>query len=165
MKKSLRLEDTLKYSRVNTTDQKDECVGFHAKTRQKQLILEEMKKQGLRITSQRSLVIDIIISNECTCCKEIYYQANHIDPSIGIATVYRMLKTLEEIGIIDRKNLYKITCDKPCEPLLGIELEMEDHKRISLSSDEIKSALSLWMKTKGNGHQTEISNIYQCAVS
>ncbi|MFR5733737.1 MAG: transcriptional repressor [Clostridium sp.] len=30
------------------------------------------------------------------------------DPSIGMATVYRMVKTLEEAGLIQRKNMYRI---------------------------------------------------------
>ena len=60
------------------------------------------------------LLIDIILSDECSCCK-IYYKAVHEDPSIGIATVYRMVKTLEDIGAIDRKNQYRISCGENCE--------------------------------------------------
>lgn len=73
-------------------------------------IIEELRKQGFRITNQRKLIIDTMLENECTCCKELYYQAHKKDPRIGIATVYRMIKTLEEIGIIDRK----IVCRMPC---------------------------------------------------
>lgn len=154
----------MKYNRQKKSiENNEECVTFHAKTRQKQVILDEMKRQGLRITNQRSLIIDIILSKECTCCKEIFYQANRIDSSIGIATVYRMLKTLEEIGIINRKNLYRISCEKPQILLAGIELELSDQKRIHLSTEEMKSAISLWMKSKGLHDDTEISNIYQYA--
>lgn len=153
----------MKYSRKNTTSEnKDECVTYHARTRQKQIILNELKQQGLRITNQRNLIIDIILSNECSCCKEIFYQANRKDPSIGIATVYRMLKTLEEIGIIDRKNLYRISCNKTMKPLDCIELEFNGEERIALSGEEVKSAVQLWLRTKGINEHKEISNIYQC---
>lgn len=74
----------------------------------KVFILNELKKNGCRITSQRKLLIDIILLDECGCCKEMYYQALEKDPSIGMATVYRMVKTLEEIGLIQRKNMYRI---------------------------------------------------------
>ena len=74
----------------------------------KEYILEQLRKKGLRITSQRKLIIDIILKNECSCCKEIYYEAMKSDSSIGIATVYRMVKTLEEVGAIDRRNMYRI---------------------------------------------------------
>ncbi|MCI9104611.1 MAG: Fe2+/Zn2+ uptake regulation protein [Lachnospiraceae bacterium] len=76
--------------------------------RKKNYILEELRKNGCRITSQRQLLIDIILQDECSSCKEIYYQANKVDASIGMATVYRLMKTLEETGLIQRKNLYRI---------------------------------------------------------
>ena len=69
-------------------------------------------KNGCRITNQRQLLIDIILQDECCCCKEIYYQAIKKDPTIGMATVYRMVKTLEETGLIKRKNLYRIQVEE-----------------------------------------------------
>ena len=75
-------------------------------------ILQELRKTGCRITNQRQLLIDIILQDECCCCKEIYYQAIKKDPTIGMATVYRMVKTLEETGLIKRKNLYRIQVEE-----------------------------------------------------
>lgn len=74
----------------------------------KSYILQELKKHGCRITGQRRLLLDIMLQDECCCCKEIYYQAIKTDPTIGMATVYRMVKTLEETGLIHRKNMYRI---------------------------------------------------------
>ena len=78
----------------------------------KSYILQELRKNGCRITNQRQLLIDIILHDECCCCKEIYYQAIKKDPTIGMATVYRMVKTLEETGLIKRKNLYRIQVEE-----------------------------------------------------
>ena len=78
----------------------------------KSYILQELRKNGSRITNQRQLLIDIILQDECCCCKEIYYQAIKKDPTIGMATVYRMVKTLEETGLIKRKNLYRIQVEE-----------------------------------------------------
>ena len=78
----------------------------------KSYILQELRKNGCRITNQRQLLIDIILQDECCCCKEIYYQAIRKDPTIGMATVYRMVKTLEETGLIKRKNLYRIQVEE-----------------------------------------------------
>ena len=61
-----------------------------------------------RITKQRLILLDVILEGECGSCKEIYYRASKIDRSIGTATVYRMINTLEEIGAIDRKNMYRV---------------------------------------------------------
>lgn len=80
----------------------------------KEYVIQVLKKNGCRITAQRRILIDIILENECCCCKEMYYKALKQDPSIGMATVYRMVKTLEEIGLIHRKNMYHIMCQS-CE--------------------------------------------------
>jgi Fur family ferric uptake transcriptional regulator len=72
-------------------------------TEQKEQIMYRLRDNGCRITKQRRIILDIILEGECTSCKEIYYKALKIDSTIGIATVYRMVNTLEEIGIITRK--------------------------------------------------------------
>ena len=84
-------------------------------TSKKVLIMESLRKNGCRITNQRQILIEIILQDECSSCKEIYYQAGKVDPSIGMATVYRLVKTLEEAGLIHRKNLYRIDCEKIAE--------------------------------------------------
>lgn len=55
------------------------------------------------------------LENECSCCKEIYYNASRLDPGIGSATVYRMVNLLEEIGAISRRNMYKIVRNPDCK--------------------------------------------------
>ena len=65
----------------------------------------------LFITKQRLMLLDIILQEDCSCCKEIYFKASQIDSGIGTATIYRMVNTLEEIGAISRKNMYKIVCE------------------------------------------------------
>ena len=82
---------------------------------QKDLIIQKLKEQGLRITKQRLILLDIILEEDCSCCKEIYYKASQKDDKIGSATVYRMINTLEEIGAISRKNMYKVACEELCE--------------------------------------------------
>lgn len=60
------------------------------------------------MTRQRLMLLDIILEGECSSCKEIYYKAVLKDKQIGLATVYRLVNALEEIGVISRKNMYKI---------------------------------------------------------
>ena len=75
----------------------------------KSIIISKLRERGCRITRQRRIILDIILDEDCSCCKEIYYKACKQDSSIGAATVYRMVNTLEEIGVISRKNMYKFT--------------------------------------------------------
>ena len=36
---------------------------------QKDMIIERLREQGCRITRQRQLILDIILEEECSCCK------------------------------------------------------------------------------------------------
>lgn len=81
----------------------------------KEMIVERLKENGCRITKQRLMLIDIILENECSSCKEIYYKAAQADKRIGVATVYRMVNALEEVGAISRKNMYRVECEDDCE--------------------------------------------------
>lgn len=96
---------------------------------QKEIILQKLRERGCRITRQRQMLLDVILEESCSCCKEIYYRASKIDPGIGAATVYRMVNTLEEIGAISRKNMYRIAC--------GMECTVEDACTISLDDDTV----------------------------
>ncbi len=84
------------------------AITIESKGKQKEVIIEELRRQGCRITKQRRVILDVILENECSCCKEIFFKASAIDSGIGAATVYRMVNTLEDIGVISRKNMYKV---------------------------------------------------------
>lgn len=74
---------------------------------QKEQVLRQLQKRGKRITQQRRVLIDVILEEEWSSCKEIYYEASRREPSIGVATVYRMLGTLEEVGVLTRGYNYQ----------------------------------------------------------
>lgn len=78
-------------------------------TLSRDMIVKKLKEKGFRITKQRLTLIEIILKNECSSCKEIFYKAVKEDKKIGVATVYRMINTLEEIGAINRKNMYRLS--------------------------------------------------------
>lgn len=74
----------------------------------KNTVIELLRKEGFRITRQRKILIDIILNEECTCCKEIYYLASKRERGIGVATIYRTISALEKVGALKRKNPYQI---------------------------------------------------------
>ena len=65
-------------------------------------VLDQMRQDGCRITKQRRLIVDIILNNRFDSCKEVYYRVIKSDPSIGMATVYRMINLLEDMKVIRR---------------------------------------------------------------
>ncbi len=70
-------------------------------------VISLLKDRGFRITKQRKLIIDIILSSDGASCKEIYHKVVSRDNSVGTATVYRMIRLLEDVGIV--KHIDMIT--------------------------------------------------------
>ena len=120
----------------------------------KEMIVEKLKENGCRITKQRLMLIDIILENECQSCKDIYYKANQEDHTIGVATVYRMVNALEDVGAISRKNMYKIDYkDNPSEGEDGFDngcvVVLDDETTYHLSCSMCKKIMSEGMKKCG----------------
>lgn len=131
---------------------------------QKELIIQKLREQGCRITKQRLMLLDIILEEDCSCCKEIYYKASKRDKKIGSATVYRMINTLEEIGAINRKNMYKISGDLDSESAeCSIEdmctIKLEDGTVIELSSQKWKQVLQAGLNAIGYANARRICSI------
>ncbi len=111
-----------------------ESRSYQVSQMQKEFIIQKMRERGLRITRQRLMLLDIILEGDCSCCKEIYYKAAEKDSKIGCATVYRMINTLEDIGAISRKNMYKVACGSVCEEENACTIELDDDTVIELSA-------------------------------
>ena len=61
-----------------------------------------LKEKGYKFTNQRQVVYDVVIENEGKHLnsQEIYELVREKYPEIGVATVYRTLALLEEVGMI-----------------------------------------------------------------
>lgn len=68
---------------------------------------EELKKRGYKLTPQRRAIVDTIVESEGEhlTAEEIYDNVKVNCPEIGLATVYRTILLLEEIGIVNRLHL------------------------------------------------------------
>ena len=75
-------------------------------TDQKEMIISELQKNGKRITDQRRILLDVILEGKWSSCKRIYYMGSKRDPAIGLATVYRMVAVLEEMGFLRKGYRY-----------------------------------------------------------
>jgi len=61
-----------------------------------------LNKAGVRVTNQRSLILDIIRRGRGHLdADEVYRQARQRHPSISLSTVYRNLRLLKELGLVD----------------------------------------------------------------
>lgn len=80
-------------------------------TQTRDKIIKMLKDRGCRMTKQRRILLDIILEDNCSSCKEIYYRASRKTKALETATVYRMLNALEEIGAVTRKNIIVVNLD------------------------------------------------------
>ena len=71
-------------------------------------VIRQLKEKGYRSTDQRKMLLRIILANECSSCKEIYFAAKKIDDKVGIATVYRTIQLLEDMELIHKEMVVRI---------------------------------------------------------
>ena len=126
---------------------------------QKDMIFERLREQGCRITRQRQLILDIILEEECSCCKEIYYKVQEKDRNIGPATIYRMVNMLEKIGAISRKNMYKVAYSENCMMENACTIELDDGSVHHLSAKKWNSVIRAGLKSCGYLADQKVTNV------
>lgn len=127
---------------------------------QKEIIIKRLRENGCRITKQRKMLLDIILKEDCSCCKEIYYKALEKDEKIGSATVYRMINTLEEIGAISRRNMYRVSCVNPCGAMNVCTVEFDDNNVCQLDDKNWRNVMEEGLKACGYIEHQKIKNIF-----
>lgn len=126
---------------------------------EEELIIRKLKEHGYRITRQRKMLLRIILSDQCSSCKEIYYKAAERDSSIGPATVYRMINTLEEIGVINRGNMYRIAREESTEGSTSYMIEFDDNTSLKLSAKTWNQIIQSGLEVCGYAENREIRNV------
>ena len=117
----------------------------------KEQIIEKLKENGCRITKQRKMLIDIILENECSSCKEIFYKASQ--------AVYRMINALEEIGAINRKNMYKVDCAQDCPEEGGCIIMLDDDTIFKLTETGWNKVIREGLKHCGYVKDQKVTSI------
>lgn len=71
------------------------------------VLKEQFKSKGYKLTPQRRAIVDIIVESERKhlTAEEIYDLVKVGCPEIGLATVYRTILLLEEMGVIYKLDL------------------------------------------------------------
>jgi Fe2+ or Zn2+ uptake regulation protein len=106
---------------------------------------------GRRLTSQRCLVLEVLeASDEHLDAEALYDQAKLIDPNISLATVYRTLTVLKEMGLVEEHRLgeehshyesvranphYHFTC-LDCGRVIEFDTPLVQHIEQALSDQE-----------------------------
>jgi Fur family transcriptional regulator, ferric uptake regulator len=84
-----------------------------------------LKEQGLRMTPQRQLILDVVASMRGhISVDQVYRQVAANFPDVNITTVYRTLEVLEERGFVrhthfhDSRSQYQRTDEPPHQHLI-----------------------------------------------
>ena len=117
-------------------------------TREKDMILEKFRNRGMRITKQ-----------DCTSCKEIYYQASKRDKNIGIATVYRMVNALTELGVFQTNVPYRLTGRSAQNPINGCRVILKNHHEVDFDAEEWNRVLTYALRQKGYHNVQDIDQV------
>lgn len=124
---------------------------------QRSAIMNRLRQAGCRITKQRKIILDIILQEECTCCKEIYFLASKRGPNIGMATIYRMINLLEEIGALKRKRAYRI-CNEE-SPVHICSVKLDDYTSIRLDGEKLRQVIEKGMESFGYLHDRRVRSV------
>ena len=130
---------------------------YQRSSMQRSVIVDRLRREGCRITKQRKIILDIILQEECTCCKEIYFLASKRDPNIGMATIYRMINLLEEIGALKRKRAYRI-CNEE-SPVHICSVKLDDYTSIRLDGEKLRQVIEKGMESFGYLHDRRVRSI------
>lgn len=117
--------------------------------------LRKLEASGLRMTVQRRHIIEILTSSQCTSPKELWYEAKQFVPDLGIATVYRLINRLEQIGVISKaRNLGM----QKVEPKLGTVTDDKGRKLLNAgTSSDLAQLIKQGLIARGTiGPQNEL---------
>ena len=116
---------------------------------EKQAVIDRLREQGFRITKQRERILDVILDGNCTSSKEIYSTVRKEDSSVGFATVYRMVNLLEEIGLISRKNMYRIPRHIFSDDNYFCLVQLSDRTELRFDAEEWRKIIESGLKACG----------------
>ena len=125
---------------------------------QKDVVIERLRQQGFRVTRQRMLLIDIILAENCSCCKEVYVLASNKNPGIGMATVYRTVDALEQVGALKRRTAYQL-CNQGKKAYKSCLVELEDSSIIELDCASMEKIIECGMKNCGFSKGMKVKGI------
>lgn len=93
-----------------------------------EVIKGKLKEEGCKLTPQRRSIVDTMLKTkgEHLSSEEIYALVKEDCPEIGLATVYRTLQLLDEIGAVTKLNLD----DGCCRYELNVNEESHNHHHL-----------------------------------
>jgi Fur family ferric uptake transcriptional regulator len=122
------------------------------------------KEKNISLTDNRKVIAKVISESEDhPDVEEVFRRASKVNPSIGIATVYRAVKMFEEAGVVERhdfggkgKARYEVsTEDDHHDHLVDISTD-EVHEFFSQELEDLQEKIARDMGYEIVGHKFEL---------
>ena len=85
-------------------EERDEA-GKASVTEETERYLEALRGVGCRITAQRRRIVEVLLeAGDGVGAQDLFLRVRALDPSVGLATVYRTLELLEDLGLVHRRE-------------------------------------------------------------
>ncbi len=66
------------------------------------------RQSGMRLTAQRRTILEVLSESQSHLdAEQVYQRAKARDPKISLATVYRTLATLRQMGLVEQRHLMR----------------------------------------------------------
>ena len=111
-------------------------------------LVESVRKRGYRMTPQREMILDAIRDEGHVTADQVYRRVRAKTPAINLATVYRTLELLKELGIVTAIDtgegciLYELASEQPHHHLVcegcGHALELDRDVLLPLEDELCK---------------------------
>ncbi len=116
------------------------------------LILEKkLKKLGYKFTGQRKIILEVLSSEQKLFdADSIFMEVKKIDPTVGIATIYRTLDILSKLNLICKirvgldKSMYMLSED--CRKELSVYMICDNCKKIITNNECLNNAVKIRLK-------------------
>jgi Fur family ferric uptake transcriptional regulator len=118
----------------------------------KNALEERCKKLGVRLTEHRKVILRVLEgSSDHPDVELVYKRASALEPSIGIATVYRTLKLFEELNLLEKhtfklgRSRYEVSSKEHHDHLIDVK----NNKILEFNSDAIEELQKKVAKSLG----------------
>lgn len=101
---------------------------------------QTLRDAGLRATQQRVVIMSILMdAHDHPTAEDLLGRARAIDDSVSMATVYRTLATLEEVGLVRKLSLENDSARYESTPALEHDhiIDIDTGEVIEIFSEEI----------------------------
>lgn len=131
------------------------------KESQKKYYEDKIINSGFKVTKPRDIIIEVLYgADNLMTADDVYMEVKHVDPSIGVATVYRTLELLTRLKIVCRiilgsgRSYYMLS--KECAKETFIYMICNNCKKIITNNQCLKSAVKI--RLRENAEETILKN-------